>query len=51
MMMRLTGAQLFEALKPLPLDGIVFNFAGPTQPIAFAPAFSQVMLDTLAANT
>jgi hypothetical protein len=50
MMMRLTGAQLFEALKPLPLDGIVFNFAGPTQPIAFAPAFSQVMLETLAAN-
>jgi hypothetical protein len=49
MMMRLSGAQLFEALKPLPLDGLVFNFAGPTQPIAFAPAFAQVMLDTLAA--
>ena len=48
MMMRLTGAQLFESLKPMPLDGIVFNFAGPMQAIAFAPAFSQVMLDTLA---
>jgi hypothetical protein len=51
MMMRLNGAQLFEALKPLPLDGLVFNFAGPMQPIAFAPAFAQVMLDTLAAQT
>jgi hypothetical protein len=51
MMMRLSGAQLFEALKPLPLDGLVFNFAGPTQPIAFAPAFSQVMLDTLATSS
>lgn len=51
MMMRLSGAQLFEALKPVPLDGMVFNFAGPTQAIAFAPAFSQVMLDTLASSS
>jgi hypothetical protein len=51
MMMRLSGAQLFEALKPMTLDGLVFNFAGPMQPIAFAPAFSQVMLDTLTATS
>ncbi len=43
--LELPGVQLFAQLQRMQLDGIVFNCSGPTQPVAFAPAFSQVVLE------
>jgi hypothetical protein len=39
----LTGRRLFEYLNGLPLDGLVFNCAGP-RPVAFAKAFCEKIL-------
>ena len=39
------GKNLFELLSKMDLTGIVFNCSGPTPPVAFAAAFSQVILE------
>lgn len=39
------GKDLFELLSRMDLTGIVFNCSGPTSPVAFAAAFSQVILE------
>lgn len=41
----LPGPKLFEQLSHMALDGVVFNCAGPTKPVAFAKAFLEVVLD------
>jgi hypothetical protein len=46
MMLNLPGRQLFEQLAETQLDGIVFNPAGPPAPVAFAAAFSRVILES-----
>lgn len=46
-LLRLTlpGAQLFEQLAKMPVDGVVFNCSGPVRPIAFAHEFFGVVLE------
>ena len=39
------GKDLFELLSKMDLTGIVFNCSGPTRAVAFAAAFSQVILE------
>lgn len=42
--LRLPGAQLFEQLGGMPIDGIVFNCMGPPKPVAFAAQLAQLVL-------
>lgn len=42
----MTGEQLFRELLDTGLDGIVFNCCGPTPPVAFAPAFARLVIDS-----
>lgn len=41
-----SGQELFELLSKMDLTGLVFNCSGPTPPVAFAAAFSQVILES-----
>jgi hypothetical protein len=41
-----SGQNLFEILSKMDLTGMVFNCSGPTSPVAFAAAFSQVILES-----
>ena len=38
------GATLFDAIRKMPLDGIVFNCSGPTRPRAFPLSFADEVL-------
>ncbi len=42
----LNGEQLFSELLDAGLDGIVFNCCGPVAPVAFAPAFARLVLES-----
>ncbi len=42
----MNGETLFTELLDAGLDGIVFNCQGPTEPVAFAPAFARLVLET-----
>lgn len=42
---QMTGAALFDTLRRLPIDGFVFNCAGPGAPAAFARAVAGIVLD------
>jgi hypothetical protein len=39
------GKDLFKMLSEMNLTGIVFNCSGPAPPVAFAAAFSKVVLE------
>ncbi|MFQ3582977.1 MAG: SseB family protein [Chloracidobacterium sp.] len=41
---RVNGEQLFTQLQTLPLDGLVFNCSGPTQPRAFGKRLADYVL-------
>ena len=43
--LQLSGVALFNILQKLQIDGIVFNCAGPVTPVAFAAAFTRVVLE------
>lgn len=40
----LSGEQLFGDLRDMPIDGIIFNCAGPAPPRTFVPAFAGAVL-------
>jgi hypothetical protein len=40
-----SGKNLFEILGKMDLTGMVFNCSGPITPVAFAAAFSQIVLE------
>ncbi|MCB9594853.1 MAG: hypothetical protein H6719_19180 [Sandaracinaceae bacterium] len=42
---RVTGQELFTRLRDAPIQGLVFNCAGPVKPKAVAAAFSGIALD------
>ncbi len=42
----MNGEQLFSELLDAGLDGIVFNCCGPMAPVAFAPAFARLVLES-----
>ncbi len=42
----MNGEQLFSELLDAGLDGIVFNCCGPMSPVAFAPAFARLVLES-----
>jgi hypothetical protein len=47
--LRVGGAQMFPVLANEKTDGIVFNFRGPGEPIAFKIGMTDIMLKALAA--
>jgi SseB protein N-terminal domain len=49
-MIRVGGAQMFPVLAKEETDGIVINFRGPGEPIAFGIGMTEIMLRALAAS-
>ena len=42
----LPGPALFAELAKVQVDGVVFNCAGPVKPVAFAPQFAEIILNS-----